>query len=176
MVLLAVAAALGWLLRAVGRAGRAIVHPALCGPMVVAGSVVTLLLVADAAFGDLACLGLPGFVVSWSAYYLMFLPSRGPLPVALVMSARIGVLGTYWAVNTALLGLLFAGGRWLISRGMPRTRTTIAVSFVLALAASGCLSATPPKTPNQRAVERNAPRVVVPPPVGERTPRPAPAS
>lgn len=153
-------------------AGRAIVHPSLRVPMVAAGCVITLLLVADVVFGDLAWLGLPGFVVSWSAYYLMFLPSRGPLPIALVMSARLGVFGTYWAVNTALLGFLFAGGRWAIIRSRARTSTTAAM-IAAALAASGCLSATPPKTPNQRAVERNAPHVVVPAPVGERTPRPA---
>ncbi|MEO6030239.1 MAG: hypothetical protein ABIR79_25500 [Candidatus Binatia bacterium] len=43
-----------------------------------------------------------------------------------------------------------------------------------ALVVSGCLSATPPKTPNQRAAERAAPHVIVPPPPDAgRTPRPA---
>jgi hypothetical protein len=50
------------------------------------------------------------------------------------------------------------------------------VAWVLALVASGCLTATPPKTPNQREAERRAPRVVVPlPPDAGRTPRPASA-
>ncbi|MCC6767020.1 MAG: hypothetical protein IT293_20380 [Deltaproteobacteria bacterium] len=48
-----------------------------------------------------------------------------------------------------------------------------ALAVLLACALAGCLSATPPKTPNQREAERRAPRIVVPPPVGERTPRPA---
>jgi hypothetical protein len=40
--------------------------------------------------------------------------------------------------------------------------------------ATGCLTATPPKTPNQRAVERAAPRIVPPPPPDAgRHPRPA---
>ncbi|MEB2284508.1 MAG: hypothetical protein OZ922_07515 [Myxococcales bacterium] len=46
--------------------------------------------------------------------------------------------------------------------------------MVLAGVLAGCLSATPPKTPNQRRAERRAPRIVVPPPVGERTPHPGP--
>ena len=64
-----------------------------------------------------------------------------------------------------------AARRAMVERTAP---TGLAASLVLLLLASGCLSATPPKTPNQRAAERNAPHVVVPPPVGERTPRPAP--
>jgi hypothetical protein len=49
------------------------------------------------------------------------------------------------------------------------------VLTLIALAVTACLSATPPKTPNQRAVERDAPHVVPPPPpdVGH-VPRPAP--
>jgi hypothetical protein len=45
---------------------------------------------------------------------------------------------------------------------------------LVAVATTGCLGATPPKTPNQRAVERDAPPVAVPPPPDAgRTPRPA---
>jgi hypothetical protein len=49
-----------------------------------------------------------------------------------------------------------------------------ALALVLALTVPACLSATPPKTPNQREVERRAPHVVPPPPPDAgRTPRPA---
>jgi hypothetical protein len=55
-----------------------------------------------------------------------------------------------------------------------RRRLRACLVSTLALATSACLSATPPKTPNQRAVERNAPHVVAPPPPDAgRTPRPA---
>jgi hypothetical protein len=50
--------------------------------------------------------------------------------------------------------------------------STAVVAIALATLA-GCLSATPPKTPNQRAVERAAPRVT-PPPVPDADRRPVP--
>jgi len=57
------------------------------------------------------------------------------------------------------------------------SRWSRALVCALALAATGCLSATPPKTPNQREAERNAPHVVAPPPPDAgRTPRPAPGA
>jgi hypothetical protein len=50
-----------------------------------------------------------------------------------------------------------------------------ACALALLVGTTSCLSATPPKTPNQRAAERAAPAVVVPPPPDAgRTPRPAP--
>jgi hypothetical protein len=62
------------------------------------------------------------------------------------------------------------------ARTRRRTRRVGALVLALAVVACGCLTATPPKTPNQRAAERHAPRVVVPPPPDAgRTPRPAPA-
>jgi hypothetical protein len=45
--------------------------------------------------------------------------------------------------------------------------------LLVATLAGGCLRVAPPKTPNQRAVERAAPKVDVPPPPPQRTPRPA---
>ena len=63
---------------------------------------------------------------------------------------------------------------WML-RNTGANGTAVVTALVgAALVASGCLSATPPKTPDQREAERRAPRVVVPPPVGERTPHPAP--
>jgi hypothetical protein len=44
---------------------------------------------------------------------------------------------------------------------------------LVAMVAGGCLRVAPPKTPNQRAVERAAPKVDVPPPPPQPTPRPA---
>ncbi len=45
-------------------------------------------------------------------------------------------------------------------------------TLAIFLGTAGCLTATPPKTPNQREAERTAPRVVVPPPPDAgRTPR-----
>ena len=50
-------------------------------------------------------------------------------------------------------------------------RTGAVVALVSLLLASGCLSATPPKTPNQRAVERAAERTEPPvPPDANRHP------
>jgi hypothetical protein len=50
----------------------------------------------------------------------------------------------------------------------------LALGFVLVGTVPACLSATPPKTPNQRAVERQAPQVKAPPPPDAgRIPRPA---
>lgn len=83
------------------------------------------------------------------------------------------------APDTPVLGIAFARGcRRVAHRGGLRAGhpTAAVVIVVTALVASGCLSATPPKTPNQREAERHAPRIVVPPPVGEATPRPAPSS
>jgi hypothetical protein len=59
-------------------------------------------------------------------------------------------------------------------RLLPAT-PVVALACALGLGAAGCLTDTPPKTPNQRDAERNAPVVVVPPPPDAgRTPRPAP--
>jgi hypothetical protein len=50
----------------------------------------------------------------------------------------------------------------------------LAVVVAMVLGTTGCLTDTPPKTPNQRDAERNAPAVAVPPPPDAgRTPRPA---
>lgn len=56
-----------------------------------------------------------------------------------------------------------------------RVDRLVVVTVVLLGGAAGCLTDTPPKTPNQRDAERNAPVVAVPPPPDAgRTPRPAP--
>jgi hypothetical protein len=49
---------------------------------------------------------------------------------------------------------------------------TLAVLMIVTLAA-GCLTATPPKTPNQRAVERAERPVPLPSPRPEPPPKPA---
>lgn len=55
---------------------------------------------------------------------------------------------------------------------MPLGRLGIVITIVLGV--PGCLTDTPPKTPNQRDAERNAPVAAVPPPPDAgRTPRPA---
>jgi hypothetical protein len=46
--------------------------------------------------------------------------------------------------------------------------------ITIAMLGAGCIAVAPPKTPNQRAAERAAPKVDVPPPSAEATPRPAP--
>jgi hypothetical protein len=58
-----------------------------------------------------------------------------------------------------------------------RVARDAALALIVAGAvAAGCLGAGPPKTPNQRAVERAHPRVAPPPPPdAHRRPRPAPA-
>lgn len=88
------------------------------------------------------------------------LPSRAPTPA------------------TPVRGVALAGGRGRLAhrRALGGGKAAAAIIVATALVASGCLSATPPKTPNQREAERHAPRIVVPPPVGEATPRPAPPS
>lgn len=63
---------------------------------------------------------------------------------------------------------------WMLRNAGANGTAVVTALVGAALVTSGCLSATPPKTPDQREAERRAPRVVVPPPVGERTPRPAP--
>jgi hypothetical protein len=52
--------------------------------------------------------------------------------------------------------------------------TARGVLVLLVAVAAGCLRVAPPKTPNQRAAERAAPKVDVPPPPPQPTPRPAP--
>lgn len=170
----ATCAGIAWLLFT---AMRRIADSDLCAPMVAAGIVVALVLVGDLAFGhDLVLLGLPGFAASYVVILGLVIPDavvRTPVATSCLFTVS-------WVVNTVLLGLLLARGvRWM--RGRPTHRAGITAATIAAfgsaaaLAASSCLSATPPKTPNQREAERHAPRVVVPPPVGERTPRPAPA-
>jgi hypothetical protein len=55
----------------------------------------------------------------------------------------------------------------------PRRVTRATIAMLAATGVVGCLTATPPKTPNQRAVERAERPVPAPSPRPEPPPRPA---
>ena len=139
--------------------------------MVAAGVVAALPLLVWFFGVDVVPLGVR-FVAGYLAYGAFVMLGGDDLS-SWKSQAVFGAL--YWLVNTAVLGRLIGRARVLrTTRADGRRLATGVTSCLLALVASGCLSATPPKTPNQRAVERDAPRVVVPPPPDAgRTPRPA---
>lgn len=154
-------AGLAWVLLL---AVRAVASPRHRNVMVVSGIVVAGLVAGDLAFGhDIMLVGFPGFL---AAYALLL-----PLEVnAYSRSVEIAVVSIYWVMNTAVLG-----GFITRLRRHRKSLATTAVILSCALATHGCLTDTPPKTPNQRDAERNAPVVAVPPPPDAgRTPRPAP--
>lgn len=140
--------------------------------MIASGVIVAALIAGDLTFGhDIALVGLPGFLVA-SALAMGFDTRRH--------SVEVGVMIVYWLVNTAIFGLVLEGT--LIARlrsssmhrRLPPATPVVALACALGLGATGCLTDTPPKTPNQRDAERNAPVVAVPPPPDAgRTPRPA---
>lgn len=161
LAVLTVAGLLYWTVVSVGSSARR-------GPMIASGVIVAGLIAGDLAFGhDIALFGLPGFLVA-SALALGVDTRRHSVEVAAMI--------VYWLVNTAIFGMLIARVYSLIAQRRARHATTlVTLASALALGVAGCLTDTPPKTPNQRDAERNAPVVAVPPPPDAgRTPRPAP--
>lgn len=151
-------------------------RPAARGAMIAAGMVVGAAVVAFFVAGNdlmFVMAGLPGLFVATIIYgFAAALGLDGPAAII----AMAGIAFVYWVVNTAILGMLITRLRSLMAhRRAPHGTTVAAIACALALGVGGCLTDTPPKTPNQRDAERNAPAVAVPPPPDAgRTPRPAP--
>lgn len=149
-------------------------RPAARGSMIAAGMVVGAAVVAFFVAGNdlmFVMAGLPGLSVAAILY--VFTTALGLDGTAAII-AMAGMAFVYWVVNTAILGMLITGLRSLMAhRRAPHGTTVAAIACALALGVAGCLTDTPPKTPNQREAERNAPVVAVPPPDAGRTPRPA---
>jgi len=153
----------------------AVRRPAARGPMIAAGIVVGAAVVAFFVAGNdlmFVMAGLPGLFVAAIVYGF----SAGlDLEGRAAMIAMAGITFVYWIVNTAILGMVLTGLRSRIApRRTPHGAAAAGIACALTLGAVGCLTDTPPKTPNQRDAERNAPVVAVPPPPDAgRTPRPA---
>lgn len=150
----------------------AVIRPTVRGSMLASGIVVA---------AGMALPWLPGgHSIDLGLLFLLLMPGVfAALPLAMitlfldgapqsVAAACVAVIwAVYWVVNTAVLGALIEVVR--------RRRGDRLAACMLALTLMGCLTDTPPKTPNQRDAERNAPVVSVPPPPDAgRTPRPAP--
>jgi len=137
------------------------------GAMVASSVIFAGLIAGDLAFGhDIMLFGVPGFFIASVVFFGVDTHRR---------SVEVAAVVVYWLVNTAVLGMLIARLRSSIThRGAPKVPTAAALACALALGVAGCLTDTPPKTPNQREAERNAPVVAAPPPPDAgRTPRPA---
>jgi hypothetical protein len=174
VILAAGIAVVGW---TVWAAVIGVRKPAFRTPLIAAGLIVAVISVGEHLISEyvvgkdvsiLAVLGLPGlYMITFLA--LVALEMGAPFPGDAVF-LTIAML-VFWLTNTAVLGLILAGWRWQRAR---RAAPALALCGALTLGASACLSATPPKTPNQREAERHAPRAIVPPPPDAgRTPHPA---